>query len=138
MNKIFLENVSFREDINTVKAIEERLKSMTGVEFCFVKKNESFQQDLENEYGVPEPMSLSIYVKGGDDIEVAKAISDFKPIGIALNGDFELHLNYSNVRWYNLNYANYTEQKQAQNKLNRKLEKEQLLKRLAELEQEGE
>lgn len=128
---------------NPVEMLTQQLESLVGVEFCFVKFVTNYRKldscDECNGSWEPLPMSLSIYVKGGDDVEVAKTIAEWKPIGLFLNGDFEVITDYHiTVRWYNLNYSDYTEQKRVQNKVNKRLEKEQLLKRLAELEQEGE
>lgn len=111
------------------------IDSIPECEFSFVKFNSEYWTDYEDEEDQPLGKSLSIYVKGGDDITIAKTIYMNKPLGIGLNGDFCLYVDGAEIRWYNLNYENYSEQKLVQRRLNNTLEKESLLKRLAELEE---
>lgn len=119
----------------TPKAIVQAVKD-AGAFFCHVKVNNSYDGGYDEELDTPTPISISLYISGGDDIEIARAIYNTKPIGVCLNGDFKLDIGGCSISWYNLNYVDYTFQKQAQNKANRKLEKEYLLQRLAELEGE--
>ena len=109
----------------------------SGARCCHIKFTRMFElEDCEPDVDYPSPMSLSLFIAGGDDIEIAKTIYNWKPMGIALNGDFSLIVEGVNISWYNLNYTDYTLQQQAQEKANRKLEKQDLLQRLAELEGE--
>ena len=62
----------------------------------------------------------------------------YKPIGIGLNGDFSVYVDDVTIRWYNLDYVDYTEQKAVESKVARKLRKEYLKKELEELEKEDE
>jgi hypothetical protein len=104
-----------------------------GATYCKIKINRTIQDIYEEDLDSPLSMSVSLFIAGGNDRDIARAIYDSKAVGIALNGDFRVDVDGCHVCWYNLNYDDYNTQKIAQDRLSRKLEKEYLLQRLAEL-----
>ena len=109
----------------------------SGARCCYIKFAGMFEHDdCEPDVDSPSCVSLSLFIAGGDDIEIAKTIYNWKPLGIALNGDFSLTVEGVNISWYNLNYSDYKLQQQSNKKANNKLERQYLLQRLAELEGE--
>lgn len=124
--------------MSTLKTIEQAVLS-AGATYCKIKTNLTSNGDFDDEcedLDIPDTFSMSLFITGGNDLDIARAIYNTKLIGINLHGDFSLQIAGRCVRWYNLNYDDYEKQKLAQNKLSRKLEKEFLLERLAELEDE--
>jgi hypothetical protein len=125
--------------MSTLETIKQAIVA-AGATYCKIKIN-TVLSDFDEEHGdldIPDYMSISLFIQGGNDLDIARAIYNTKPIGIYVHGDFSLQINGFCVKWYNLNYDDYNQQKIAQNKLSRKLEKEFLLERLAELEEEDE
>lgn len=123
----------------TPQSIVQAVKD-AGAFSCHYKVNNSSNSttDEDDEYDEPDLMSISLYISGGDDVEIAKAIYNSKLLGVALNGDFRVNVDGCNISWYNLNYIDYAFQKKAEKRAGRTLEKEYLLKRLVELEEEDE
>lgn len=112
-----------------------------GATNCYAKINKEYHKTCDcDEEGSdnPEPFSISLFIEGGDPVEVAKMVWLYKPIGIGLNGDFSVYVDDVTIRWYNLDYVDYTEQKAVESKVARKLRKEYLKKELEELEKEDE
>lgn len=122
--------------MSSLQAITQAIL-LAGANYCKIKINNT-QEDLGEDLDIPDYASISLFIQGGNDLDIARAIYNTKPIGIYVHGDFSLVINGCRINWYNLNYDDYNQQKIAQNKLNRKLEKEFLLERLAELEEEDE
>ena len=111
-----------------------------GATECYVKFNNSClslrDEGCEPEDDLPEPKSLSLFIAGGNPVDVAKAIYACIPLGISTNGDFSVQIEgYANIRWYNLTFESYIEQRKEEQKVSKILEKEYLTRRLAELEE---
>lgn len=113
---------------------------VAGASHCYAKINREYHKTCDCEEGSdnPEPFSLSLFIEGGDPVEVAKMVWLYKPIDTELNGDFSVYVEDTMIRWYNLDYLDYTEQKAAETKVARRLRKEYLKKELEELEKEDE
>ena len=112
-----------------------------GATNCYAKINREVHKTYEYEEegsDNPEPISISLFIEGGNPVDVAKALWLHRPIGVDMNGDFSVYVEDTMIRWYNLDYLDYTEQKAAETKVARKLRKEYLKKELEELEKEEE
>ena len=111
-----------------------------GATNCYAKINKECHKTYDCEDGAdnPEPISISLFIEGGNPADVAKALWLHRPIGIDMNGDFSVYVEDTMIRWYNLDYLDYTEQKAAETKVARRLRKEYLKKELEELEKEDE
>lgn len=112
-----------------------------GATRCYAKINKEYRKTCDwDEEGSdnPEPISISLFIEGGNPVDVAKALWLHRPIGVDMNGDFSVYVEDTMIRWYNLDYLDYTEQKAAETKVARKLRKEYLKKELEELEKEDE
>ena len=111
-----------------------------GATRCYAKvNNEYLYTSYDDEGHDPlEPKSISLFIEGGEPVEIARAIYFQKPMGIILNGDFSVDVEGNSVRWYNLDYTDYTEQKTKEKVTSRALEIDYLKRRLVELEKEDE
>lgn len=112
-----------------------------GATNCYAKVNNEYHKTYDCEEDGsdnPEPISISLFIEGGNPADIAKAIRYYRPIGVVLNGDFSVYVGDTTIRWYNLDYLDYTEQKAAETKVARRLRKEYLKKELEKLEKEDE
>lgn len=124
----FTEHVGITR-FSLVENLKQNILISSGAKNVWIKQNRS----CEDTEGI-EPCSISIFVEGGHLEKIYRAIELHRPIGISTNGDVDIR----GERFYWVVDIDYKEQQNLVKKINRKLHKEELLKQLAELEEDDE
>ncbi len=86
---------------STVAAIRAKVSALTGVTDCFVFENVG---DVTDANGLP-PHTFETVVDGGTDADIAKVVSDNKPVGIGTYGSTATATTDANGFAVTMNYS---------------------------------
>ena len=115
--------------IEITKALLQKLE---GVKYVSYKKNPTFNSIQ----GYP-PISVTWFIDGGDDDEIARVIHMNNQIGICVNGDFEQSIysfdGYNTVSWVRLGMTDIAQEEKYQERCELHSKREQLIKELEQI-----
>ena len=114
-----------------IEQMRQVLMNLKGVNAAYIKFNPTMRH-----ISTYPPMSFTVFVDGGDDIEVAGVINSYTCVGIETVGDFPIQSEYGETSWVRLHNKELGKEEEAHNKLSLQQERESLLKRLLEIEKE--